>query len=271
VNFNIGNLKIIGLLFLIVTFFINGCSPVAAPQEQTGINQTASEEENRQSEYLELPSQDSSSLAAVPSSVSGSGLQVEPMQNNTPPSGEPVSPPQLDQKAAPVEESASPTVEEQISEPEQVAPNVSGEPTVGFQAPDFSLNTIDGQPFSIAGLRGKNVLINYWVTWCIPCIEEIPVLEKLHKEYQDKNFVVLSINGIAQDDLATVSDTIAQFTLTYPVLLDENDFIYNEYWVRFMPTSFFIDEAGLIRFIQLGSSDEAGLRARIEQLLSNEL
>jgi peroxiredoxin len=150
-------------------------------------------------------------------------------------------------------------------------PSLPVAPAIGAIAPNFSLTTVDGEPVSLHDLRGKSVMVNYWVTWCIPCIEEMPVLEKLHREFQDQDFVMLSVNGIAQDDLSTVMNTLGEFEVTFPVVLDEGDAVYNEFQVRFMPTSFFIDPQGVIRHIQFGSTTEDGFRSTIEELLSQQL
>ena len=144
-------------------------------------------------------------------------------------------------------------------------------PAVGSYAPDFTLQTLDGSSINLSSLRGKNILINYWVTWCVPCIEEMPALQKLAQEYQGKNLVMLSINGIAQDDLAKVKDTVAEFGMTYPVVLDEGDAVFKSYWMGFMPTTVFVDSQGIIRHIKLGGADETELRAKIEQLLAGTL
>jgi len=145
------------------------------------------------------------------------------------------------------------------------------EPTVGSFAPDFTLQTLDGGSINLSGLRGQNVLINYWVTWCEPCLEEMPALEKIHQDYQGKNLVILSVNGIAQDDLQKVQDTVSGLGLTYPVVLDEADTIFKSYWLGFMPTSVFIDAQGVIRFIKFGGADETEFRAKIDQLLAGTL
>lgn len=145
------------------------------------------------------------------------------------------------------------------------------EPTVGSFAPDFTLQTLDGRAINLSSLRGQNVLINYWVTWCEPCLEEMPALEKIYQEYQGKNLVILSVNGIAQDDLQKVKDTVSGMGLTYPVVLDEGDTIFKSYWMGFMPTSVFIDSQGVIRFIKFGGADETEFRAKIDQLLAGTL
>jgi len=155
------------------------------------------------------------------------------------------------------------------NEPLPAAANA--EPTVGSIAPDFTLQTLNGSSINLSSLRGQNVLINYWVTWCDPCLEEMPTLEKIYKEYEGKDLVILSINGIAQDDLNKVKDTVSSLGLTYPVVLDEGDTVFKSYWMGFMPTSVFIDAQGVIRFIKFGGADEVEFRAKIDQLLAGTL
>ena len=142
------------------------------------------------------------------------------------------------------------------------------DPTIGNLAPDFTLTTLDGQTVTLAELRGHPVMLNYWVTWCIPCRDEMPVIEALQKEYADEGLVVLSINGTRQEVFADVENLVSEFALSLPVLLDENENVYNGYRILFMPTSFFIDQRGIIQDIVLGSTDESGFRARLERIVA---
>lgn len=157
----------------------------------------------------------------------------------------------------------------------QPAPaEVSNEPLppvearIGFTAPDFTLVTLDGQTVKLSDFRGKNVMVNYWVTWCGPCVQELPMLNTMHNELQTQNFAILTVNGIAQDNLSEVQNLVAQSGLTLPVVLDEGDAFYNAYAVRFLPTSFLIDERGIIQDIILGSSTEEIFRSKIQTLLA---
>jgi thiol-disulfide isomerase/thioredoxin len=123
----------------------------------------------------------------------------------------------------------------------------------------------------LADLRGKNILINYWVTWCIPCMDELPILSRLNQDYQDQNVIILTVNGIEQDQLGEVQQLVAELGLTQPVLLDENESFWSTYLVQFLPTSFFIDTEGIIRHIMLGSATEDVIRSKIDQLIVNQL
>jgi len=147
-----------------------------------------------------------------------------------------------------------------------------GEPRVGYLAPDFTLQSIDGQSVQLSALRGKSVVINYWATWCKPCITELPILDTIFQDYQDQSVVLLSVNGIEQDEINKVNETVNSLALTYPVLLDEGDLLNREYWIGgFLPTTFFIDDQGVIQEILLGSASEAGFREKIDNLLSHQL
>jgi peroxiredoxin len=145
------------------------------------------------------------------------------------------------------------------------------EPKVGFLAPDLTLITLDGSAVNLADLRGKNVLVNYWVTWCIPCMDELPALQRLSQDYQGQNVVILTVNGIEQDELGKVQQLVADMGLTTTVMLDENESFWKTYLVQFLPTSFFIDTQGVIRHIMLGSGTEETIRLKIDQLIANQL
>jgi cytochrome c biogenesis protein CcmG, thiol:disulfide interchange protein DsbE len=155
------------------------------------------------------------------------------------------------------------------AQPLTKAANTSQKPEVGFAAPDFTLTGLDGNTISLSDLRGKAVVINYWESWCIPCQDDLPILDKLGQEYEANGVTVLSIDGIQQDTLGDVQSTVSKLGLTHPILLDDGNSFSKAYWVKFMPTSIFIDREGVIRYIQLGSTSEENFRAKIEELLSN--
>ncbi len=157
-----------------------------------------------------------------------------------------------------------------IDQPTQAEASLPAEPKVGFLAPDITLNALDGTAFRLSDLRGKNIILNYWVTWCIPCQDELPALSRVSQDYQDQNLVILTINGIQQDKLDKVQQLVIDLGLTNPVLLDEGETFWSTYMVQFLPTSFFIDNQGIIRHIMLGSATEDALRAKVNQLINNQ-
>lgn len=158
---------------------------------------------------------------------------------------------------------------EPAPQPEFEGPLPPVDPTIGNLAPSFVLTTLDGQTINLEDLRGRPVVVNYWVTWCIPCRDEMPAIETIQNEYRDQGLVVLSINGTKQDTLPDINQFLGEIDISFPVLLDQNEEVYNTYRVLFMPTSFFIDPRGVIQDIVLGSTDEQGFRSRVEKLVDS--
>lgn len=140
-------------------------------------------------------------------------------------------------------------------------------PQVGFSAPDFSLQTLEGGTYTLSELRGQVVLVNLWATWCPPCRAEMPAIQKVYAEYQDQGLVVLGINSTVQDELSAVAPFIMDYGLTFPILLDETGQVSSMYQLRSLPSSYFIDREGVIRYVVSGPMSEALLYARIEELL----
>ena len=123
---------------------------------------------------------------------------------------------------------------------------------MGLRAPDFTLQAMDGKTYRLSELAGRPVLINYWTTWCIPCKAELPILEKLYQEYQQKGMVIITVNAIDQDSTDKVQGIIDQLSMTFPVLLDQGGQFANLYQAIFFPTTVLVDASGVIREITLG-------------------
>ena len=147
------------------------------------------------------------------------------------------------------------------------SPNTSA-PQAGFSAPDFTLQTPTGESYTLSELRGQAVLVNLWATWCPPCRAEMPTLEKMYQEYKDQGFIVLAINMTYQDDPFAIVPFTQEYGLTFPILLEETGDVASAYQLRSLPSSYFINRAGVIAEIVIGGPmSEALLRTRIEQIL----
>jgi thiol-disulfide isomerase/thioredoxin len=120
-------------------------------------------------------------------------------------------------------------------------------------APDFTLPTVDGQQVSLEAYRGKVVFLNFWATWCIPCREEMPALERLYQAYQAQDFAVISI------DLKETADQVKAFfqkhALSFPALLDQNGAVFRDYLVAGMPTTYLIGRDGMLLARGVGGRD----------------
>ena len=122
---------------------------------------------------------------------------------------------------------------------------------VGMPAPNFQLENLNGQYVSLSDLQGKPVLINFWATWCSPCIREMPYLEQVYEEWSDKGLMVLSIN--IGESSAKVEAFMQSHDLSLPVLLDAKQAVAQKYNIWSIPTTFFIDKDGIIQEKIIGS------------------
>ncbi|GAB1471216.1 TlpA disulfide reductase family protein [Chloroflexota bacterium] len=145
---------------------------------------------------------------------------------------------------------------------------LSSAPQTGFIAPDFSLQTLDGEIYTLSQLKGQAVLVNVWATWCPPCKAEMPAMEKIYNEYKDQGFIVLAVNSTSQDDPSKIAPFAEEYGLTFPILLDDASRVALAYQVRSLPSSFFINRLGIITEVVIGGPmSEALLRTRIEAAL----
>jgi thiol-disulfide isomerase/thioredoxin len=124
-------------------------------------------------------------------------------------------------------------------------------PRVDSQAPEFVLNDISGQPISLSDLYGQAVVINFWATWCGPCIREMPMFQKFQDQYE-ADLVILAVNTKEPADEVTAFLDQMPLSLTYAILLDSNGDVEDLYQVRGLPTTFFLDSDGTIRYQHIG-------------------
>lgn len=132
-------------------------------------------------------------------------------------------------------------------------------------APPFTLVLLDGKTFNFGDHKGKPVLINFFASWCLPCREEMPVLEKIAQEYNAKGVVSL---GIAIDDTeAKMKDFVTRYGVTFPVGLDTTTTIQKSFGLYGIPTTYFIDKQGAINYSHSGAVTEDLLRHELDKLL----
>ena len=105
------------------------------------------------------------------------------------------------------------------------------------------LQDLDGKSYSLKDFRGKVVFLNFWATWCIPCREEMPQMEKLHREFKDQGLEIVAVNF--REDKQTVKKFVAELGLTFRILLDLDGAVSNEYGAWALPLSYFVDRKGI--------------------------
>ena len=139
----------------------------------------------------------------------------------------------------------------------------------GTRPPSFSADTFDAHHVSLAGLRGKVVLVNFWASWCLDCRPEMPVLERLHREAARQGLAVIGVN--ARESSQTVRRYAKELDLTFPLVLDPNGAINTLYGVMGLPTTFLIDRDGRAVSLAVGARDWGGRPARtlIDSLLTD--
>jgi peroxiredoxin len=136
---------------------------------------------------------------------------------------------------------------------------------VGKEAPNFSLEQLNGPAITLSDLRGKGVVLNFWGTWCEPCKSEMPALQKQYEMYKDKGLVIIGVN-IGQAP-ATVDPFVKQLGVSFPILLDRQSQITKLYRIGPIPTTFFIDPDGEVKEIFIGVLNEAMLADKVAKIL----
>jgi len=138
-------------------------------------------------------------------------------------------------------------------------------PRIGAQAPGFTLSLFDGEELSLKGLRGLVVVVNFWASWCLPCRDEAPVLERGWREYKDKGVVFVGVN--VNDVTTNASAFLEEFTITYPNGPDPYDRISRAYHRTGVPETYLIGKDGRLVEQHIGPITEVSLRAALEELL----
>ena len=133
-------------------------------------------------------------------------------------------------------------------------------PWSGGATPPLALQDLDGKPHRLEDYRGKVVLINFWATWCEPCREEMPSMNKLRASLAGQPFAVLAVN-LAEPE-ARIRRFMEQVPLGFQVLLDRDTAVAKAWKARILPASFLLDRDGRIRYSVLGEIDWTQDRVR---------
>jgi len=136
---------------------------------------------------------------------------------------------------------------------------------VGRDAPNFRLEQMNGAPITLSDLRGKGVVLNFWGTWCVPCKEEMPALQKQYEALKDKGLVIVGVN-ISESPI-TIEPFLKQYGISFPILLDRKSEVTKLYRIGPIPTTFFIDADGEVQEIFIGQMNESMIADKVAKIL----
>lgn len=159
-----------------------------------------------------------------------------------------------------------------------LTPGMDVSPREGSLAPDFLLETLEGDEIRLSDLRGKGVIVNMWATWCPPCRREMPQFVAAYDRYREQGLEIVAVN--VQESESVIRPFVDDFGVDFPVALDRSGDVSEEYRVIGLPTTYFIDREGVVRdafegpFLEQlqdtqvqGAIEEDELSRRIEGIL----
>ena len=136
---------------------------------------------------------------------------------------------------------------------------------IGAVAPDFSVVDLDGNPINLRDLRGRPVIVNFWASWCVPCVDEFPLLRDAEARHRDDGLAVV---GIAyQDRTQAAADFMARNGGSWPVAMDPDGRVADAYAIVGPPETFFIGRDGTIKARVLGQITEATIDEKVALIM----
>lgn len=140
---------------------------------------------------------------------------------------------------------------------------------VGLPVPAYTAMSLAGDTVSLAGQRGKVVLLNVWATWCHPCRDEIPELQGIHEKYRARGLELVGVSVDTDGADETIREFMRDYNMTYPVWRDPGERVSAQFHIVGVPTTFLIDREGVLRWRKTGpiKPGDASLTSAIEQAL----
>lgn len=129
--------------------------------------------------------------------------------------------------------------------PRVITMQPDGPPVVGNQAPDFTLTDIEGRTWTLSQLKGQVVFLNFWATWCPPCVSEMPAMQNLYKTLPQDQFKMLAV--LYSDEANNAVNFAKKLDITLPILVDEGNQVGMNYGLTGVPETFILDKKGIIR------------------------
>jgi len=141
----------------------------------------------------------------------------------------------------------------------------SGAPVPGGQAPDFVLRDLAQNPIKLSAFRGRPVVLNFFASWCSPCLLELPIIQEAYLTATDGEFVVLGVSY--QDSRWAIEELAEDVGLTFPIVIDGDNSVGQAYEVIGPPYTYFIDADGMIVEVVAGAMDRETLQRNLDVLL----
>jgi len=138
-----------------------------------------------------------------------------------------------------------------FNSPQEVAKDTA--PYIGFFAPDFTLDDLNGVSFKLSDFEGKPVILFFWASWCSVCKSIIPDLQSTYLKYSRNDVEIISVNMTYQDQLPTVQSYVSGQKLTFPVLIDSTGEVASSFNIHALPTAYIINPEGIIQSIIIGN------------------
>jgi thiol-disulfide isomerase/thioredoxin len=143
---------------------------------------------------------------------------------------------------------------------------------IDLPAPAFATSTPDGKDISLAEFKGKVVMLDFWATWCGPCMQAIPAVQRLSEQFKDQPVAIVGVNRDKAGDDSKVRKTIERKELTFHQAMDTPGTIAKSYKISAIPALILIDKEGVVRAVHVGygPGEEKTLAAEIQKLLKGE-
>ena len=137
----------------------------------------------------------------------------------------------------------------------------------GSKMPEIGLTDLSGKPVNAASLAGKVVIVDFWATWCAPCKEELPILQKLYKKYGAQGLVIVGVS--VDKDASNIQSFVKKLGLSFPVVHDANHQVSGRYQPPRMPSSYIVDRKGIVKYVHGGfrADDAAVIEKQVQELL----
>jgi cytochrome c biogenesis protein CcmG/thiol:disulfide interchange protein DsbE len=145
------------------------------------------------------------------------------------------------------------------------SPSASGA-QIGLAAPNFALTDLDGNPLRLADLRGRPVIVNFWASWCGPCVEEFPLLRSAQAAHRADGLAVIGV--VFRDNSEAARDFMERMGAAWPAAMDPGEQVAQGFGIHAPPETFFIDRDGVVRGRQIGQLSGADLERQLALILA---